>query len=118
LFITGGTLYTYQYAVQHNYDLNTTRTMVFSCLIFANIFLTLINRSFYYSIFTTIRYKNNLVIWMIFITLVLLLSLIYIYPFAQFFDFTSINLTQLAICLGVGSISVLWYELVKLIKRN
>jgi hypothetical protein len=31
-------------------------------LIASNIFLTLENRSFYYSIFTTIRYKNNLVL--------------------------------------------------------
>jgi Ca2+-transporting ATPase len=117
IFITAGTLYVYQYAVGNNYDSNTTRTMVFSCLVFANIFLTLVNRSFYYSFFTTIQYKNNLVIWMVIMTLILLMSLIYIRPFAQFFDFTSITLTQLFICLSVGSISVLWYELVKLIKR-
>ena len=84
LAITIGTLFTYQYAVSNGLDLNTTRTMVFCSLVFANIFLTLENRSFYFSIFTTIRYKNNLVIWMILITLLLLLALIYIAPFAAF----------------------------------
>lgn len=118
LAITMGTLYIYQYAVHNGYDLNTTRTMVFSCLVFANIFLTLVNRSFYYSIFTTILYKNRLVIWMILITLVLLLSLIYIDPFARFFDFSTIGFTQIAVCFGVGSISAIWYELVKLIRKS
>ncbi|OYZ00637.1 MAG: haloacid dehalogenase [Sphingobacteriia bacterium 28-36-52] len=118
LAITMGTLYIYQYAVHNGYDLNTTRTMVFSCLVFANIFLTLVNRSFYYSIFTTILYKNRLAIWMILITLVLLLSLIYIDPFARFFDFSTIGFTQIAVCFGVGSISAIWYELVKLIRKS
>jgi Ca2+-transporting ATPase len=118
LAITVGTLYTYQYAVSNGFDLNTTRTMVFCCLVFANIFLTLENRSFYFSIFTTIRYKNNLVIWMILITLLLLLALIYIAPFAAFFDFKSISISELAICFAAGSISVLWYEIIKLIKRS
>lgn len=117
LAITLGTLFVYQYAVKNGYDVNTTRTMVFSCLVFANIFLTLVNRSFYYSIFTTIHYKNNLVIWMIFITIILLISLIYIEPFARFFDFNTISISQLVICLAVGSISVLWNEIVKFLKR-
>ncbi|MFN3300687.1 MAG: cation-translocating P-type ATPase, partial [Sediminibacterium sp.] len=117
LAITAGTLYVYHYAVDTSLDLNTTRTMVFSTLVFANIFLTLINRSFYYSLITTIGYKNNLVLGMILITLLLLLSLIYIRPLAIFFDFSIISIQQLSICLAIGSISVLWYELVKLIKR-
>lgn len=118
LAITMGTLYIYQYAVRNGFDLNTTRTMVFCCLVFANIFLTLENRSFYFSIFTTIRYKNNLVLWMIVITLLLLLSLIYIPPFAHFFDFESINLNLIGICFVVGSVSVLWFEIMKALKNN
>ena len=118
LAITAGTLYIYQYAIELSLDVNTTRTMVFSTLVFANIFLTLINRSFYYSIITTIRYKNNLVLGMIMITLILLLALIYIKPFASFFDFSAISIAQISLCFGIGSLSVLWYELVKLIKRD
>ena len=59
LVITLGTLFVYQYCVNSNYNEAITRTMVFTCLVTANIFLTLSNRSFYYSIFTTIQYKNN-----------------------------------------------------------
>src|SRR5690606_29944020 len=51
LVITTGTLFIYQYSVINGYSEELTRTMVFTVLITANIFLTLINRSFYYSIF-------------------------------------------------------------------
>ncbi len=117
LMITAATLFVYRYAVALSMDLNTTRTMVFSTLVFANIFLTLVNRSFYFSIFTTIRYKNNLVIWMILITVLLLIALIYIHPFAVFFEFNAIDLYTLLICFTAGGISVLWFELFKFFRR-
>lgn len=60
--ITAGTLITYQYAVHTGFSESLTRTMVFTVLIAANVSLTLVNRSFYYSVITTMRYKNNLVI--------------------------------------------------------
>ncbi|MCX8480437.1 MAG: HAD-IC family P-type ATPase, partial [Sediminibacterium sp.] len=53
IFITAGTLFIYQYAIYNGYTESLTRTMTFTTLIVANIFLTLINRSFYYSILTT-----------------------------------------------------------------
>lgn len=60
--------------------------MVFTCLIAANVMLTLVNRSFYYSLLTTIRYKNNLVLLIIGITLLISAALIYLRPLANFFD--------------------------------
>lgn len=54
LIITLGLLFIYQYCVQENCSEGATRTVVFLTLIASNIFLTLANRSFYYSIFTTI----------------------------------------------------------------
>lgn len=117
LLITAGTLYTYQLAVKQSYDIETTRTMVFSTLIFANIFLTLINRSFYYSIFSTLFYKNNWIYGIILATLVLLAALIYIEPFARFFGFKPLLMADLISSLWIGAVSVLWYEIIKWIKR-
>jgi len=117
LVITMGTLGTYQYAVYEGYDEALTRTMVFAVLIAANIMLTLVNRSFYYSIITTLKYKNNLVLLIIGIT-VSISGLILFVPFlSKFFGFGQLNLNQLLIASGVGVISVIWYELVKGIKR-
>jgi Ca2+-transporting ATPase len=50
LVITLGTLSVYQFAVYQGFNEHVTRTMVFLVLVTSNVFLTLINRSFYYSI--------------------------------------------------------------------
>jgi Ca2+-transporting ATPase len=118
LIITAGTLFIYQYSVRNGYDEALTRTMTFTVLIAANIFLTLINRSFYYSILTTLKYKNNMVLIIIFITITLLLLMIYVNPLTQFFEFTILSYKQLLVCFSIGFISVIWFEIVKLIKRT
>lgn len=117
LIITAGILLIYQYAVINGYNESLTRTMVFTVLIAANIFLTLINRSFYYSILTTLKYKNNLVVVIIFITITIVGLLLFVKPLTAFFDFETLNLLQLSICILTGFISVIWFEIVKLIKR-
>ena len=118
LVITAGTLFAYRYAVHFGYDEALTRTMTFTVLIAANIFLTLINRSFYYSIFTTLRYKNNMVLFIILITIAIVGLILFVPPLTSFFEFEKLNLTQLSISVGIGFISVIWFEMVKLIKRN
>ncbi len=117
LMITAGNLIAYQYAVNEGYSESLTRTIVFTTLIVSNIILTLVNRSFYYSILTTLRYKNNLVLLIISITIAILSLLLFIKPLTKFFDFETLNLIQLSICIGIGFISVIWYEAVKWWKR-
>ncbi len=117
LIITTGTLFVYQYSVINGYNEALTRTMTFTVLIAANIFLTLINRSFYYSIFTTLKYKNNLVLFIIFITIAIVGLILYIKPLTTFFEFKTLNLLQLLTCITIGFISVIWFEIVKGLKR-
>jgi len=117
LFITAGTLSAYQYAVYQGFPESTTRTMVFTVLVAANVFLTLVNRSFYYSILTTLKYKNNLVPLIIGVTIAITALLLYVPPFARFFLFTPLDGYQIATCIGIGFISVIWYELIKWRKR-
>jgi Ca2+-transporting ATPase len=113
LLITAGALLAYQYAVQQGYGESLTRTMVFVVLITANIILTLVNRSFYYSILSTLRYKNPLVLWIISATLAISAALIFIKPLASFFEFEPLTLAQLGISAGIGFVSVIWYEAIK-----
>lgn len=117
LCITAGVLFIYQYAVAEGFNENIVRTMVFSTLITANIFLTLINRSFYYSVITTLKYRNNLVPLIISVTILIVAVMIYIEPLAAFFGFEPLHSSQLLTCCSVGFLSVIWYEMVKLIKR-
>ena len=118
LAITAGTLMIYQYAVFQQLDETTTRTMVFTTLIVANIFLTLVNRSFYYSMLTTLKYKNNLVLLIICITIVTSGLLIFVRPLAGFFEFEALDLSELSVSIIIGFLSVIWNEIIKWRKRK
>jgi Ca2+-transporting ATPase len=104
--------------VQNDFDETHTRTVDFTILITANIFLTLVNRSFYYSIFKTIRYKNNMVLIIIGITLLLTALLLYVPILSRFFEFDQLDLTQLGISIGIGFVSVIWIEFTKFWQRK
>ena len=118
LVITLGLLFSYQYCIQENCTESVTRTTVFLTLIASNVFLTLVNRSFYYSIVTTLKYKNNLVLIIIGITL-LITSLLLLVPFfAAFFMFGTVSVSQIGMSILVGFVSVVWVEIYKGFKRR
>jgi Ca2+-transporting ATPase len=118
LVITVGLLFIYQYCLAENCTEAQTRTTVFLTLIVSNIVLTLENRSFYYSILTTIRYKNNLVPMIIGITILITSLLLFVPVFSKFFAFDAITGTQLGMSILVGSIAVLWIEVYKWMRRR
>lgn len=118
LVITLGSLAVYQYAVQQGYSENMTRTMVFTTLVAANIFLTLVNRSFFYSVITTIRYKNNLVPGIIFSTVAIMALLLFAGPLRTIFKFERPGTAQLAVSVLAGFVSVTWFEVLKYLKRR
>ena len=117
LAITLGLLFVYQYCIRENCTENATRTIVFLTLIASNIFLTLANRSFYYSIFTTIKYKNNLVLLIIGVTVFITTLLLFIPQFSQFFMFNIVSIQHIGLSILVGGISVFWIEIYKGLKR-
>lgn len=118
LIITIGCLLIYRYAISINLDEKSTRTMVFITLMSSNIFLTLVNRSFYYSIVTTFGYKNRLVPLIISINILLIMMMLFVPSVREFFRFDKINLTQITLSIVTGFVCVIWYELVKWNKRN
>jgi Ca2+-transporting ATPase len=118
LVITLGLLLIYQYAIGESLTEKGTRTMIFLTLITSNIVLTLANRSFYYSIFKTIQYKNNLVGLIIGVTILVTGLLLFVPAFSKFFLFEMVSGSQIGICVLVGSISVLWVEIYKVFKRR
>jgi len=118
LVITMGTLFIYRYAVYNGYSEELTRTMVFTDLIVANIFLTLVNRSFYYSLWTTLKYRNKMVAYVIGITAAILCLQLVLPPLTSFFEFERLTIAQFLICTLTGFVSVIWFEFVKLAKRK
>lgn len=118
MVITVGLLFIYQYCLADNCTEAQTRTTVFLTLIVSNIVLTLENRSFYYSILTTMHYKNNLVPMIIGITILITSLLLFVPIFSKFFAFDAITGTQLGMSIMVGSIAVLWIEVYKWMRRR
>ncbi|HTM67324.1 MAG TPA: cation-translocating P-type ATPase [Flavipsychrobacter sp.] len=118
LAITVGTLFIYRFSVSEGYGEETTRSMVFTTLIFANIFLTLVNRSFHFSVITTLQYRNGLMFGVLAATLVMLAMILYIPPFASFFKITSLDTTQIVVSVTTAFASVIWFEIYKWKKRK
>lgn len=118
LMITAGVMAAYQWSVARGADEVLTRSMVFTTLVFANIFLTLVNRSFYYSFIHSMRNRNKLMVGVIGITLLLLAAMLYAPPVARFFSITGLSLYELLLCTGISAASVLWFEIWKLGKRK
>lgn len=116
LIITTGVLFVYQYAIKAGYTEQNTRAMVFTAMIFANLFLCLVNRSFYHSVLESMKNKNKLFPIVIFTTLGLLFAILYISPIAEFFKVSCLNLKDLSFSIGIAGLSVLWFDVFKWIK--
>ena len=118
LVITAGTLFIYQYAIAQLFNEEVTRTMVFITMISANIFLTLVNRSFYFSLLATLKNHNNLLPLMIGVTIALTAAAILVPAMRELFQFGEITRHAAAVAAGAGCISVVWYEVVKYFRRS
>jgi Ca2+-transporting ATPase len=118
LMITAGCLGIGFYYLQQGTEDASVRSLIFVTLLFSNIFLTLVNRSFTYSVFKTITYKNNLVPLIIGITLVFIAALIYVPFIRNLFMLNKLTFSALATCVGVAFLSTLWIDVLKFIRRR
>lgn len=118
LLITIGVLGMYQFSVHNDGNEEQTRAMVFSTLIFANIFLSFVNRSFYYSVLDSFSYKNPLLVGISTLVILSLIAILYFEPFARFFHVSPLHITDLLYCLLAAGLSVGWFEGFKWMKRR
>lgn len=118
LMITAGVMFMYRLTLWLGGDEERIRTNVFTTLIIANIFLTLVNRSFYFSCLTTLRYKNNLLYSIILITVVILATMLCLDPVTRFFHLDHPTLADILRCTATAAVSVLWFEGVKAWRRS
>lgn len=117
IMITLGVLFIYQYSVRSGGNEQSTRAMVFSTIVFANIFLSLVNRSFYYSVFESFKNKNLLLFGISLLVLFTLIVILYVPVVSSFFKLEQLSFNQLGITFIVSIISVSWFELYKLKRR-
>ena len=113
IMISLGIFFIYHYSVKSGYDESLTRSMVFITLITANIFLTLVNRSFYYSVWETLKQKNKLVWLIITMTFTMMIAILVIPFIRSFFGMVIPHPQSLLICLITAFVSVFWFEVWK-----
>lgn len=110
LVITSACLGLGYYFMSDGGELSLVRTIIFTTLILSNVFLTLVNRSFFYSVLTTIKYKNNLIPLVIVVSLAVLSMSIYFPPVQRIFGLQGLSMFHLGLCLATSFIGVLWVE--------
>jgi Ca2+-transporting ATPase len=118
LAITAGVLTAYQYGIYSESSEALTRSLVFTTLVLANIFLTLVNRSSYYSFIESARSSNWLMVGVLSISLAMLLVMVYIPGPAAFFQLVPLSGMQMMICTVLAVAAVFWIEIWKWIVRG
>lgn len=92
------------------------RALTFTSLVIANLALVLADRSQTRTILATLR-TRNLALWGIIGLTLLLLALVLYIPFLRsIFGFAFLHPTDLLICLIAGISSILWFEIIKLVR--
>jgi Ca2+-transporting ATPase len=114
IIIACGILSLYYFFMQTS-SIENTRTVVFTTLVCSNVFLTFTNRSFTETILKTSRYKNNLVLPVLVLSILFLLATLTVPSIQALFGFITIPVLSLMICVVTAFVSVFWFELYKLI---
>lgn len=109
----------YYYVLNTSQDVMLARTMGIATIILANLFLVLVNTSDHDSIFVSLkRLSKDKFMWLVpLVTFMMLLLVIYT-PLNDIFGFRALSFMELIIIISLAAVSVLWYEIVKMYKRN
>ena len=100
-------------ALAWGYSEDEVRTLTFTTIVVANLFLILTNRSWSDTILTTLRTPNK-AMWYVFAgTIVCLLLVLYIPVLQSLFGFGTVPLTDLVICALAGASGIIWFECFK-----
>jgi Ca2+-transporting ATPase len=93
---------------------DTRRALAFTTLVVANLCLILTNRSWTRTIFSMFR-EPNPALWWVVGGAAAGMGLILYTPFLRaLFHFNALHAAEVALCIGAGVVSILWFELLKL----
>ena len=110
IMITIGCVAAGYFATFSGFEENTVRAYIFSTLIFSNIFLTLVNRSFKRSILKTIMMRNKLIPMIILISLLLLVLIIYLPFLNDIFSVSPLLPREFILPVIIAFIATFWIE--------
>ncbi len=96
----------------------TVRTLTFTTLVIANLGLIFANRSHSRLIVATLRSPNAALWWVVGGTILFLGLVLYVPVVRDLFGFAPLSPLDLAMCLLAGILSILWFEVLKVIARQ
>jgi Ca2+-transporting ATPase len=103
---------------RRDHSVDAARALTFVTLVTAFVVIILVNRSFTRSALAMLTVPNTALRWVV-LGAVTFLTIALVVPFAQrLFHFAPLHTVDLIVSLGAGLVCVLWFELVKLTKRN
>ncbi|MFA6078501.1 MAG: cation-translocating P-type ATPase [Candidatus Omnitrophota bacterium] len=91
------------------------RTLAFTTLIISNICLILTNRSWYRSIISSLKTSNRALVAVVIGAGLFLTLAVYVPVLQDLFHFGIMHFIDIIICFAAGILSVIWFELVKII---
>lgn len=95
------------------------RTMGLSIVMIANIFLVMVNSSNHEFVFRSVRnLAKDRVFWAVILGTFAGLFIIMYSPLSTILSLTGLTIIQFLMALGIAGASVLWYEIIKIIKRS
>jgi P-type Ca2+ transporter type 2C len=108
----------YLWAVFTGKPANDVRGLTFAALVAGNLGLIFVNRSWTHSIVGGLKFKNQALWWVTAGTLAVLALLLALPSARDLFQFAAMRPADLAISLGVGVLSVAWFEVYKLVRNR
>jgi Ca2+-transporting ATPase len=108
----------YSVALRRGQGEQEARALAFTTLIIANLGLILTNRSWSRTMLGTLRSRNAALWWVVGGALVFLGLVLYVPFLRELFRFSTLHFEDLALCLTAGAISIIWFELFKVISQH
>ena len=106
-------LIVYVNALARGFSEEEVRTLTFTTIVVANLFLILTNRSWSETVLTTLRTPNKAMWWVFFGTISCLLLVLYLPVLQDLFGFGTVPVSELIVCAAAGALSIVWFECFK-----
>ncbi|MDD5439720.1 MAG: cation-translocating P-type ATPase [Candidatus Omnitrophica bacterium] len=105
----------FKFALYKGHSEAGARTLTFITLVVSNLCMILTNRSWTRNLVASLAVPNQALLAVVGGTMVFLYLTVRLPVLERLFHFSTIHVNDLATCLAAGGVSVLWFELVKVI---
>ncbi|MCE5278226.1 MAG: cation-translocating P-type ATPase [Planctomycetaceae bacterium] len=118
LVVLAITLGVFIIARRNGHSEDNARGLTFASLVVANLALILTNRSWTQTVWAMFKVRNRAVWFVLGGAATCLALVLFVPPLQQLFHFAPLHANDLLICLAAGALSILWFEVLKILRRR